>query len=177
MKETILKTQTIYTGRVFDFALLDVELPDKTRAKRELIQHPPAVAMVAMDAEDHLLMVRQYRIAADRITLEIPAGAIEPDEDILEGAARELQEETGFRPGKLEHLGGFYPAPSYNTEYIHLFLATDLTEARLEMDDDEFIEVERVTLTDALRMIDKGTICDAKSVAGLLRVARHLGKD
>ena len=175
MEETTLRSERIYTGRIVKLDLLDVRLPDGKEARREIIRHPGAVAMVALDAEERVLLVRQYRNAADRILLEIPAGTLNPDEAPLACAQRELQEETGYYPGKLEPIGGIFVAPGYTTEFIHLFYATGLSESRLEMDDDEFIEVERVSMPEALDMIDRGVIADGKSVAGLLRVARLLG--
>jgi ADP-ribose pyrophosphatase len=174
MKEHIIATQVIYTGRVVSLAVHEVSLPNGAESKREIIQHPGAVALVALDDDGMVLLVTQYRIAADRILREIPAGTLKPGEDILMCAARELQEETGYKPGMLEKIGGIYPAPGYTTEYIHLFLASDLIYAPLPMDDDEFIEVERMPLAEAIKLVDSGDICDAKSVAGLLRVARRL---
>jgi ADP-ribose pyrophosphatase len=175
VNETIIRAETIYEGRVIRLALLDIQLPDGRLAKREAVQHPGAVAVVALDSEQHILLVRQFRTAAERVLLEIPAGTLEPGESPTACAERELQEETGFHPGRLEPIGGIYVAPSYTSEFIHLFLATDLTASRLESDADEFIEVERVPLTEALAMIERGDIVDGKSIAGMLRVARKLG--
>ncbi len=175
MNETILHTESIYEGRVIRLALLKVQLPDGRSARRELVRHPGAVAVVALDAAQNLLLVRQFRIAAGQVLLEIPAGTLEPNEPPFDCAKRELQEETGFHPGKIEPIGGIYVAPGYTTEFIHLFLATDLTESRLDSDADEFIEVERIHLTEALAMIERGDIIDGKSITGILRVARRLG--
>ncbi|PJF28336.1 MAG: ADP-ribose pyrophosphatase, partial [Phototrophicales bacterium] len=169
MNETILRTESIYEGRVVRLVLLDVQLPNGSLARRELVRHPGAVAIVALDSAQHLLLVRQFRIAADQILLEIPAGTLEPGESPLDCAKRELQEETGFHPGRIESIGGIYVAPGYTTEFIHLFYATDLTASRLDGDADEFIEVERVPLTEALAMIERGDIIDGKSIAGILR--------
>jgi len=175
VNEKVIKTQSIYEGRVVKLALLDVELPDGKHSKRELVRHPGAVAIVALDAEQNVLLVRQFRIAAGKVLCEIPAGTLEPGEAPLICAERELQEETGYRPGKIEAMGGLYVAPGYTTEYIHLFLATELHESRLDADADEFIEVDRVPLRDAVAMIERGDIVDGKSIAGLLRVARMRG--
>ena len=128
-----------------------------------------------LDADGNVLLVRQYRLAADQVMLEIPAGTLEPGEDPAVCAARELQEETGYRPGKLEALSGIFAAPGYTTEFIHLFFATDLIESRLPGDADEFIEVERVPLSQAIAWVMDGTLIDGKSVSGLLKVARKLG--
>lgn len=175
MEETVLNKADVYQGRVINLAILDVRLPDGTQSKREVVKHPGAVAMVALDQANHVLLVKQYRIAAERVMLEIPAGTLRAGEPPLMCAERELQEETGYRPGKLESIGGMFVAPGYTTEFIHLFLATDLTESRLNMDDDEFIEVERVPLAEALAMIERGELIDGKSIAGLLKVARKMG--
>lgn len=107
--------------------------------------------------------------------LEIPAGLLEPGESPETCAVRELQEETGYKPQHLEYLGGFHPTPGYTTEYIHLYLATQLNEAKLTGDADEFIEVARLPLTQALAMIEIGEITDGKTLVGLLRVAHRLG--
>jgi ADP-ribose diphosphatase len=175
MEEVTLKTTPIYEGRIVKLDLLDVRLPDGKEAKREIIRHPGAVAMVALDPQKKVLLVRQFRAAAGKTLLEIPAGTLNLNETPLACAQRELQEETGYRAENFEPLGGIYTAPGYTTEFIHLFYATGLSESRLAHDDDEFIEVERVTMSEALAMIDRGDIADGKSVAGLLRVSRILG--
>ncbi len=175
MDEITLRSQKIYDGRIIKLDVLDVRLPDGKEAKRELITHPGAVALVALDAEQKVLIVRQFRSAAQKVLWEIPAGTLHPGEDPHDCAARELQEETGYFPGKLEALGGIYSAPGYTTEFIHLFFASELSESKLAQDADEFIEVERRTLPEVLDMIERGTIADGKTVAGLLRVARRLG--
>ncbi|MCA9909401.1 MAG: NUDIX hydrolase [Anaerolineae bacterium] len=171
VKEIILKQQPIYKGRIVDLSVVDVQLPDGKTSQREIVKHPGAVAIVALDPDQRVVLVRQYRTAAERILLEIPAGTLNPGEDPLVCAERELQQETGFFPGKLVSLGGIFVAPGYTTEYIHLFVANDLRASRLAADDDEFIEVSHVPLAEALAMIERGEICDGKSVAGLLRVA------
>ena len=175
MDETIIKTEEIYHGRVVHLLVHDVRLPDGVESRREVVQHPGAVAMVPLDNARNVFLVRQYRLPAGRVLYEIPAGTLHDGEAPSACAHRELQEEIGHRPGELKPLGGFYTAPGYTTEYIHLFLATGLTASSLDSDDDEFIEVDRVPFAEALAMIERGEIADAKSVAGLLRVARHLG--
>jgi ADP-ribose pyrophosphatase len=175
MKETIISTQEIYSGRIINLAVHEVTLPNGERSKREIIKHPGAVAIIALDHEQNVLLVRQYRLAADEITLEIPAGTLHPGEDPQLCAIRELREETGYRPGQIQAIGGIHPAPGYTSEYIHLYIATDLEAAALDLDEDEFIELVRVTLPEALAMIDRGEIHDGKSTAGLLLAARRLG--
>jgi ADP-ribose pyrophosphatase len=174
MDEKIISTQAVYAGRVVRLDVHEIELPNGIHSQREILTHPGAVAIVALDDEQHVLLVRQFRLAAGQMMTEIPAGTREPDEDIFACAERELREETGQRPLKLEHLGGFFVAPGYTTEYIHLFLAQGYEAAPLAMDVDEQISVERVPLREALAMIEDGRIVDGKSAIGLLRVARRL---
>lgn len=175
MNEEILSSERLYDGRVIKLDRLDVRLMNGQTAMRELVQHPGAVAIVPLDAGDHVLLVRQYRIAARRVLLEVPAGTLKLNEDPLDCAARELQEETGYRADRFESLGGIFVAPGYTTEFIHLFLASGLVESRLPGDEDEFIEVERVPLARALDLIDRGEIVDGKSIVSLLKVARLRG--
>jgi ADP-ribose pyrophosphatase len=175
MKETITATDRVYEGRVVTLDIHNVTLPDGNTSVREVVQHPGAVAVVALDADQNVLLVRQYRIAADEVLLEIPAGTLNTGEDPQLCADRELQEETGFRAASFQAMGGIYTAPGYTSEYIHLFLATELSASVLPMDDDEFIEIETMPLWQALARIESGDIRDGKSVAGLLRAARILG--
>ncbi len=175
MEEKILSTQQIYNGRIVKLELHEVELPNGQHSKRELVRHPGAVAIVALDKNGDVLMVRQFRLAAGKVLLEIPAGTLNPDEAPLDCAVRELQEETGYKPGEIEPMGGIFVAPGYTTEFIHLFMATDLIESKLALDEDEFIELDRVSMKDALTRIESGEIIDGKTISGLLRAARKLG--
>jgi ADP-ribose pyrophosphatase len=176
LTEKKLSSQTIYQGRIIHVHLDEVELPNGKTSKRELVTHPGAVAVVAMDNNGNVLLVRQYRHAAQRILLEIPAGTLKANENPDDCVGRELQEETGYKPGKLEKLGGIFVAPGYSTEYIHLYLATQLVESRLDMDEDEFIEVERMALDKAVELIHSGEIADGKSVSALLMVKDKLSR-
>lgn len=168
----ILSTATVYQGRLFDIELTELEMPNGVVTKREGLIHPGAVAMVPVDSDGRLLLVTQYRHAAGRRLLEIPAGTLERGEPPLDAAIRELQEEVGMYPGRIEAIGGIFVAPGYTSEYIHLFVCTELRANKLEGDHDEDIEVERLTLDEALGAIEDGRICDAKSVCGLLRWMR-----
>ena len=174
MDETIINSARIFNGHVVKLSVHEVRLPDGSTSKRELVHHPGAVAVVALDDDQHVLLVKQYRIGAGKTLYEIPAGTLEPDEAPEICAERELQEEAGYKPGKLEALGGFYTAPGYTSEIIHIFLATQLSSAPLQGDIDEFIEMERVPLAQALTMIENGDISDGKTIIGLLRVASRL---
>lgn len=175
MKEIITSTERIFNGRVVKLDVHEVTLPDGSTSKRELVKHPGAVAIVPLDADQNVYMVKQYRIAADQVLLEIPAGTLEPNEAPDVCAERELQEEVSFKPGKLESLGGIFVAPGYTTEFIHLYLATDLEASSLEMDADEFIEPVKMPLADAIKLIETGEIQDGKTIAALLKVARMIG--
>ncbi len=175
MQEIIKKRESIFQGRVVKLEVLDVELSNGKPSKRELITHPGAVAILALDADQNILLVRQFRIAAGQVLYEIPAGTLEPNEEPIVCAERELQEETGYKPNHIERLGGIYVAPGYTTEFIHLFFATELQDSRLQMDEDEFIEVSRVTFQQAFEMIDRGVIIDGKSISAILLGARKLG--
>lgn len=175
MEEKTTATRRIYDGRVIHLDVLDVELPNGMTSMREIVRHPGAVAIVPLDTEHNVLMVRQFRMAAGKIMLEIPAGTLKPGEDPALCADRELQEEIGHSAGKMDALGAFYVAPGYTTERIFLYLATDLIEARLPMDEDEFIEVERVPLAEAVRLVTSGAIDDGKTINGILRAARIYG--
>ncbi len=170
MKERILGTEQIFQGRAVRLRVDRVEKPDGRETTREIVEHSDCVAIVAIDADDNVLLVRQPREAVGKELLEIPAGGIDPGEDAAQAACRELQEETGYFPQKLERLGGFYSAPGYCTEYLYLYLATELAFSPLVAEDTENIEVVRVTQADIPELISSGKICDAKSIAGLLRV-------
>lgn len=174
MHETITATRRIFAGRVVRLNVHEVRLPNGQFSRREMVHHTGAVAVVALDTDQSVLLVRQFRLGANKIMLEIPAGILEPGEDPAACAARELQEEVGYKPAQLESLGGFFVAPGYSTEYIHLFLATGLTEARLPGDADEFIELHRLPLTEALALVERGEIDDSKTIIGLLRLAKRL---
>jgi len=137
----------------------------------EVVERPGGVTLLAFDAEDRLLLVRQYRHPAGRDLVELPAGTLDPGESPKVCAERELQEETGYRPGRLERLGGFFLAPGYCSEYQHIFLATELTESKLE-GDEEAIYLEPTSLDEALRLVETGGIEDAKTVAALLLYLR-----
>jgi ADP-ribose pyrophosphatase len=163
-----LSSHYVYNGHNIRLRVDEVVLPSGKETVREVIEHNGAVAIVAMDIEQNILLVRQFRHAAGKELLEIPAGGIDPGETPEETARREMQEETGYVPGKLEHMGGFYSAPGYASEYLYLFLATDLAPARLIAEDTEEIKLVKMPLDDVVELIRNGEIQDAKSIAGLL---------
>jgi ADP-ribose pyrophosphatase len=163
-----LSKETVYDGKLIKVIKEMVRLPDGKERPREIVVHPGAVALVVVDDSDRLVMVRQYRRAVDRVLLEIPAGTREPGEDAIECARREVREETGYEASSVVSLGGFYSAPGFCTEFLDCYLATGLSESPGEADEDENIEVEHLTAEEALRAIEKGEICDAKSICGIM---------
>ncbi len=174
--ETILDRKPIYQGRIVNLYLETVRLPDGRTTTREVVRHGGAVAMIPLYEDGQVVLVRQYRLPAGRELLEVPAGTLEAGEEPLDCAVRELQEEVRLRPGKLTRLGGIFVAPGYTSEYIHLYLATELTPSELRADDDEFLEVVTMPLEEALGLIDRGEIADGKTIAALLLAARHLSR-
>jgi ADP-ribose pyrophosphatase len=167
-EEKTVASELIYTGRVISLRVDTVVSADGQTKKREIVVHNGAVAMVAIDNKDNILLVRQFRTAAGKELLEIPAGTIEKGENPDATMPRELQEETGYLPGKSVKLGGFYSAPGFSTEFLHIYLATELKPSRLEADDTAEIELIRMPVNEVKKLIDDGTICDAKSIAGIL---------
>ncbi|MGK2964046.1 MAG: NUDIX hydrolase [Tepidiformaceae bacterium] len=172
----VLSSRVVYRGRVFAIQVDELEMPDGVVTTREVLTHPGAVAMVPVTDAGKLLLVTQYRHAAGRRLLELPAGTLEPGEAPAVTAVRELQEEVGMLPSGVEPLGGFFVAPGYASEYIHLFVCTGLTASELAGDEDEDIEVVEMTVEEALGAIESGEICDAKSVVGILRWLRSANR-
>jgi ADP-ribose pyrophosphatase len=167
--EQVTHTKQIYNGRVLNLRIDTIEMANGTVSEREIIEHGESVCIVAIDENDLVILVRQYRLAAGQQLLEIPAGSMEPDESPLESAKRELREETGRLANKWQNLGGYYAAPGYTAEYLHLFLARELTMGPDDQDEDEDVEVEAHPLNTIVALIVNGVICDAKSIAGLLQ--------
>jgi len=166
--EKKLATQQIYKGRAVNIRVDTVEKAGGTKTTREVVEHSDCVAVVALDEQGNILLVRQFRHAVDRFLLEIPAGGIDPGEEPTDSVRRELQEEIGYFPREIDKLGGFYATPGYGTEYLHCFVATDLVAARLVAEDTDDIELIRVSPDEVPRLIASGEICDAKSIAALL---------
>lgn len=166
--EKTLSSQPIYEGRAVKLRVDTVRMPDGRETTREVVEHSDCVAIVALDADDNVLLVEQFRKPVEKTLLEIPAGGVDPGEDPAAAVCREMREETGYLPRKVERLGGFYSAPGYCSEYLYLYLATDLTPSPLHAEDTDSIRLVRVPATQVSGLIASGGICDAKSVAGLL---------
>ena len=170
-----ISQETVFSGRVIEIRVDTLLMPDGKQIIREVVQHPGAVAIIPIDREDNVLLVRQYRYAAGQSILELPAGVIEEGESPDDTAQRELQEEIGYASQNLRALGGVYSSPGFCTEFLYLYIARDLVPSRLPGDEDEDISVETVPMSRVDRLIRLGEIQDAKTVAGLL-MARYLFK-
>jgi len=177
MEFTTLHSKTVYRGRVFTLRTDDVRLPDGNMAHFDILQHNGGVAIVPLDAEGRVWFVRQFRPAAGKTLLEIPAGTLEPGETPEENVHRELQEEIGMDARHVMLIGACFLAPGYSSEYMRIFLARGLFPASLPGDEDEFIEVVRIPLARALVMIGQGAFEDAKTILGLLWMQQHLQKE
>lgn len=169
----LLKRETIFEGKVVRLYLDLVRLPDGREAEREVVLHWGAVGMVPIDAEGRVILVRQYRHAPGKDLLEIPAGKLAEGEDPLECAVRELKEEIGCEATRWAKLASFYTSPGFSDEELHLYLAEDLREGDAEPEEDEFLEVVRMSLDGALALVAEGEIRDSKTVAGLALAALH----
>jgi ADP-ribose pyrophosphatase len=172
--ETVLASERVYEGHILNLRVDQIRTPQGVEAIREIVENGGAVAVVALDAQKRVVLVRQYRHAMRAVITEIPAGKLEGAEDPTEAARRELREETGYRAGQLERLGGIYPAPAWSTEFIHFYLATELLPGPTDPDNDEALEVIHMPLAEALAQIQLGAITDGKTVAALLRTQLRL---
>lgn len=164
---------TVFEGRLFKVTLDKVELPNGVTVERETVHHRGSVGIVALTDDGRIVMVRQFRYPAGKELLEIPAGTLEPGEDPVHCAARELSEETGYIAEHLEPLGEIFLAPGYCTERIHLFLARSLKTGRQLTDIDEKITVELIDVEDIADKIRREEIVDAKTICGIY-LAKHL---
>lgn len=170
----ILNKSLIYRGHAFQVENVHVRLPDGRQRDYDLINHRAAVTIFPLDADGEVWFVRQYRIGAGQTLLELPAGVLEENEDPAEGAAREIREEIGMAAGRLLKIGGFFMAPGYSSEWMEVFLATDLNPESLPQDDDEFLEVVHLPLEEVMAMAGRGEIRDGKTLTALLLVQPHL---
>lgn len=172
--EKEISRQTVFEGRILKLRVDTVLTADGRESTREIIEHAACIAVIPVDADDNVLLVRQYRRAVDKELLEIPAGGIDLGEDAEAAVIREMQEEIGYRPGKIERLGGFYSSPGFCDEYLSLYLATDLVPARLFAEDTAGIEVVPVPASEIAALAVSDKIEDAKTIAGLLFYLEYL---
>lgn len=173
-KEKVLDTEDIYEGKVFDVKKHTVELINGDTVTREQILHNGGVAVIAIDDDGMVFMVRQYRFGAGVETLEIPAGKLEKGENPYEAGMRELREETGYKTDKFTSLGDFLPTPAYCSEKIYLYMANKLEYCGQDLDDDEFLSVEKYPLDVLHEMVLKNEINDSKTVIAILKAKAML---
>jgi len=169
-EEKTIQSQPIFKGKVISLKVDDVTLPNGETSKREIVNHPGAVAIIAITSEGKLVVVEQYRKALERSIIEIPAGKLEPGELPEVTAARELEEETGYGCNELTYLQSFATSPGFADEIIHLFIARGLykLENRAAMDEDEFVELMEINVEEGERMIAQQKIFDAKTAFAIL---------
>ncbi len=168
-----IHSKMLYEGNLFSVQKVIYEWPHEPPLARELVIHPGAVAILPIMTDGRLLTIRQWRSAASEILIEIPAGVLEPGEEIAVCADRELREETGFRARTWKSLGTIYSAPGFTNEKLYLFIATGLEEDPLSPDEHEAIDLHPLTLEEALTLIETGVITDAKTIVAILRYARE----
>ncbi|AEB07869.1 NUDIX hydrolase [Coriobacterium glomerans PW2] len=168
LHEDILTQDTVWSGKIFNVETSDVRLPNGRCSQRDVVRHVGAVAIVALTETGKIALVRQYRTALDRVTVEIPAGKIDPGEEPLEAARRELKEETGFVPGRIAYLTTIATSPGFTDELIHLYFATQLELGDACPDEDEFLNVDLVDVHELVDAVLDGKIEDAKTVIGAL---------
>lgn len=169
MREKSLKQEYIFKGKIVNLRVDDALLPDGKTALREVIEHPGGVCVAALTKENELLFVEQFRYPYSECLLELPAGKLEYGEDPFEAGKRELQEETGASACEYEDLGKLYPTPGYCGEIIHMYLAKGLLFGEQSLDDDEFLEVKKIPLKEAFRMVMNNEIRDSKTQVGIVK--------
>jgi len=167
----ILSTRDIYKGKIFDVIESEIR-HDDVQYKREIVLHKGSAVIVPLFDDGTIAFVRQYRYAAEKFLLEVPAGTLNKGEDPELGAIRELEEEIGVRAGHVEKLAEFYVSPGFLTEKMFLYLATDLTETKQALEVDEILSIERYSIADALDLISRGEIEDAKTIIGITMTAK-----
>jgi ADP-ribose pyrophosphatase len=172
----LIKSETLLQGRTFKLRRDHLKTPNGRETQLEIIEHGGSVIIIPIDADGNMLFVRQYRHAAGMDLLELPAGTRDGNEPYEECAAREIREETGMEAGTLIKVGDFYLAPGYSTEFMGVFLATNLRHNPLDPDADEFLSVEKMPVKDAIAMAERGDMPDAKSLAALFLARPHLEK-
>ncbi len=170
-----LQRNLIYKGHIVNVYEDTMQLPDGRTAKWDFIEHKGAAAIIPVDKDGKIIMVRQYRNAPEQYTLEIPAGGLNPGEDMKTCAARELEEETGYRSEKVEHLIDIYTTVGFCNEKIGIYFAYDLIPSEQNLDEDEYVAIEKYSLDELVSLIYDGTIMDGKTISGILAYKNKMG--
>jgi ADP-ribose pyrophosphatase len=177
LAEKIIGSTRAYSGGFLNIDKVEIELPNGRRTVHDVVRHPGAVAVIALDEQGRVLIVHQYRTALERLTREIPAGKLDPGEEALDCARRELLEETGYAAGRIRYLAPIAVASGYSDEIIHLFMATSLEAGEADPDEDEFVACEWVALDELVDDVLDGKLEDSKTVVAILLcdvIARRL---
>ncbi len=175
-EEKTISQERIYEGKILNLRKDKVHVKDNRTSYREIVEHNGGVALAAVTPDGKMVMVRQFRKAAEKAVLEVPAGKIEQDEDHGLTAIRELKEETGYTAGSIRYINSFYSSIGYSTEVIYLYLATELTPGETEFDDNEAIEILEYPIPELKKMVLSGKIEDAKTIVAILLVESLLEK-
>ncbi len=162
------KRELAFKGRIVDFYSDTIEIDNNRQVVFDFIDHKGAAALIPVDKDGHILMVRQYRNAIDSYTLEIPAGGLNPGEDFLTCAIRECEEEIGYKPNNVQHLIDLHTTVAFSNEMIKVYYSTDLTKSNQNLDEDEYVNIERHSLHNLILMIYEGKITDSKTISALL---------
>jgi ADP-ribose pyrophosphatase len=176
MDFAVVRSEIVYHGHVFDVRQDQLRLPNGNLAQIDVVDHRGAVTMIPVDNQGQIWFIRQYRPAIQQVLLELPAGAAEIGEAPLASAKRELREETGMAAGNLQEIGSFFLAPGYSTEFMHIFLASDLQPAPLPADEDEYLKIEKVSARQAIHLAETGELQDSKSLFALFWSRPHLAR-
>ena len=174
VREETMSSEMVYNGKIVNLRVDTVELPKQRYSKREIVEHPGGVGIIALTEENEVIMVRQFRKPIEDCVLEIPAGKLDAGEDPKTCAIRELKEETGYEAENMEFLVDFYSSPGFTDEKIHIYFATGLKNGKAEPDENEYIDIEKYKMEDLVQMIKDNEINDAKSIISILYVDKLL---
>ena len=177
LTEKTLESKTIFEGKILTVQLDKAQLPDGSTAGREVCRHPGGVAVLPLEEDGTVSLVRQYRYPFHRVILELPAGKLDPGEDHRPAAARELGEETGLEAGELIYLGALYASPGFCDEVLHMYLGRKLKQSAAHPDEDEFLDVVKMSLEELTDRVMAGEISDAKTVALTLKARLFLERE
>ena len=172
--ERQVETETVYSGMIVKIRRDVAELQNGNKAQREVVEHPGGVGIVPVTNDNKVLMVRQYRYPMEEELLEIPAGKLGNGEDPLECAVRELSEETGCTAGKMVYLGATYPSPGFCREVLYVYLALELQEGEMHLDENELLSVEAVDIDELMDKIMRNELPDGKSIIGIMKAKEYL---